>query len=75
MEEIVFIGSPSVKLYRILARYEKDCYYIGFAQWKKYFLKENFFYYLLSCKRLILQVDMKFEYGELLQIVRQPILL
>ena len=43
MEEIVFIGSPSVKLYRILARYEKDCYYIGFAQWKKYFLKDNFF--------------------------------
>ena len=44
MEEIVFIGSPSVKLYRILARYEKDCYYIGFAQWKKYFLKENYFF-------------------------------
>ena len=44
MEEIVFIGSPSVKLYRILARYEKDCYYIGFAQWKKCFLRENYFF-------------------------------
>ena len=51
MEEIVFIGSPSVKLYRILARYEKDCYYIGFAQWKKYFLKENSFLLTYVCTK------------------------